>query len=250
MYGIGFIFFVFAVVHGALSRGLTNTEGMVDSTPQIPHYSWIGTEEWAVLKEAIAKDAPLLRKAGDVSHVSARLIAANLFVEQMRLYTSHRELFKTLFAPLKLLGSQNQFSWGIMGIKQKTAVRIEEYLKDNNSPFYPGPHYENLLDFTTDNPDEERFERLNNEDDHYWSYLYAGLFLKEIEVSWKTAGFDISHRPEILSTLYNIGFEHSRPNAHPQSGGARITLQGQTLSFGMLAASFYYSDELLDILPR
>jgi hypothetical protein len=67
---------------------------------------------------------------------------------------------------------------------------------------------------------------------------------------WKNAGFDISARPEILSTLYNIGFSHSKPNANPSSGGAAIEVGGVTYSFGDLAAQFYYSNELISEFPR
>jgi len=74
--------------------------------------------------------------------------------------------------------------------------------------------------------------------------------LHEVETQWKNAGFDISGRPEIISTLYNIGFTNSKPNSNPQSGGAPITLGSQTVSFGTLASQFYNSNELLDEFPR
>jgi hypothetical protein len=74
--------------------------------------------------------------------------------------------------------------------------------------------------------------------------LYAGLFIKQIITQWKNAGFDISHSPEIISTIYNLGFSKSIPNANPQSGGAQITIDGINYSFGSLGAQFYNSDEL------
>ena len=47
----------------------------------------------------------------------------------------------------------------------------------------------------------------------------------------------------------NIGFEHSVPEADPQSGGAEINIDNTYYSFGSLAKSFYDSDELL-IFPH
>ncbi|MEK7501817.1 MAG: hypothetical protein AAB629_02745, partial [Patescibacteria group bacterium] len=152
-------------------------------------------------------------------------------------------------APLKILGNQSQFSWGIMGIKQGTAIAIEEHLKDSASPFYLGKEYENLLDFTSKNIGNERFTRITDEKNHYYGYLYTALYLKQIMNQWKNAGFEIFNRPDILSTLYNIGFNNSHPNASPRSGGAAIEIGDKLYSFGFLAAEFYYSNELRDYFP-
>jgi hypothetical protein len=91
---------------------------------------------------------------------------------------------------------------------------------------------------------------MTDQHDHYYSYLYAGLFLKQIITQWNNAGFDISNSPDILATLYNLGFSKSQPHANPQSGGALITVSGTNYSFGSLAAVFYYSTELSDVFPR
>jgi hypothetical protein len=108
------------------------------------------------------------------------------------------------------------------------------------------------LDFatSTENIDSERFNRVTDEHNHYYTYLYAAILLKQIEKQWLNAGFDISNKPEILATLYNIGFANSKPNAYPQAGGAEIEIAGTKYSFGQLAYEFYYSNELLDIFPR
>ena len=140
-----------------------------------------------------------------------------------------------------------------MGIKEETALQIEKNLKDTTSPFYLGSKYENLLDFNTATSTgitDQRFIRMTDQHAHYYSYLYAGLYLKQIETQWKNAGFNISNRPDILSTLYNIGFKNSKPNANPQSGGAEIPIAGKTYSFGSFAGAFYNSNELLMEFPR
>jgi hypothetical protein len=178
------------------------------------------------------------------------MIVAPLVVEQLRMFFDERELFKTVFAPLKILGVQSQFSWGVMGVKQETAVAIEEHLKDSSSPFYLGPSYEHLLDFSTDNPDQERFARLTDQHNRYYSYLYGALYIKELETQWQKAGFSISDKPEIIGTLYNIGFAHSQPNASPQIGGAEISIGDTSYSFGALAADFYHSQELIEYFPN
>lgn len=211
---------------------------------------WSRGDEWLVFKTAVIKDRETLKKVESATGIESRLVVSLLAVEQLRLYHTNRELFKKVFYPLKLLGNQSQFSWGVMGLKQDTTVQIENHLKDSESPFYIGEGYENLLDFKSDNSGKERFERIIDEHDRYYSYLYAAVHLKQIITQWKNAGYDISDRPEIISTLFNIGFQNSKPNTNPKVGGAEIKIKNKVYSFGSLAGEFYYSNELLEEFPR
>ena len=211
---------------------------------------WSRGDEWLVFKTAVIKDRETLKKVESATGIESRLVVSLLAVEQLRLYHTNRELFKKVFYPLKLLGNQSQFSWGVMGLKQDTAVQIENHLKDSESPFYIGEGYENLFDFKSDNSGKERFERIIDEHDRYYSYLYAAVHLKQIITQWKNAGYDISDRPEIISTLFNIGFQNSKPNTNPKVGGAEIKIKNKVYSFGSLAGEFYYSNELLEEFPR
>ncbi len=259
--------FVLTVGYFGVKYGLTNTSGIIDEQRQsfldgadgeapasdmIASLPWTETEEWGVLDAAIRRDADAINRAAKDANVPARLIVANLITEQLRLFFSDREDYKQFFSPLKILGSQTQFSWGVMGMKEETAIPVEEHLKDPSSPFYPGRAYEHLLDFpaTTTDVKTERFTRMTDQHNHYWSYLYAGLFLKQIETQWRAAGFPIEGNVAVLSTLYNIGFSHSTPNGSPQVGGAAIDVNGETYSFGGIARDFYYSDLLIDVFPR
>jgi hypothetical protein len=242
----------------AVKFGITNEKGVIDvqreaffgadsAQPAAAENRFTGpwqeSEEWMVMDAAIRRDQAVIERAARDSDVSSRLIVANL--------VSEREAYKKWFYPLKILGPQSQFSWGVMGMKEDTAVMVENNLKDPASPYYLGPQYEHLLDFkTADVVAGERFTRMTDQHDHYWSYLYAGLYLKQIETQWERAGFPIDDRPDVLSTLFNIGFKYSVPKANPQVGGAAITLSNGTKSFGGLAQEFYDSDLLIDIFPR
>lgn len=245
-----FIGLVMVVGFVAIQLRWTKTEGVVDAQHDYfkekiaKNLEWEKSEEWKALKVAILKDKEDILKASESSGVGTRLIIAPLVVEQLRLYESNRELFKEFFSPLKMLGSQNQFSWGVMGIKEESARQIEQNLKNANSPFYLGPAYEHILDFTSDSPDSERFQRLTDDASRYYSYLYAGLYEKQLIAQWDKAGIPIHDRPEIVFTLFNIGFSNSRPHPNPSVGGAEIRFAGKEYSFGGLAFEFYYSDEL------
>ncbi len=271
LYYIGFaLLIIFAAIglflsagYAAVRFGWTNSEGIVDEQRDDfikgENLSWTETAEWITLKAAIIKDQNIINRAAKDAGVEPRLIVENLIGEQLRFFFDDRESYKKFFAPLKILGSETQFSWGVMGVKENTALQIEKNLTDRDSVFYLGSQYEHLLDFKTSAStstssstpiSQQRFVRMTDQHDHYWSYLYAGLYIHQIQNQWKAAGFNISDRADIIATLYNIGFANSTPNANPQSGGASIPVGDTTWSFGSLASSFYHSDELITEFPR
>lgn len=219
-------------------------------------FPWMNIEEWSVLSEAIIKDTLFIDSAARVTGVEARLIVACLIGEQIRLFNSSRETFKNVLAPLKILSLENKFSYGVTGIKPYTALQVQRNLRDRDSEFYLGEKYEHLLDFKNDSASTyisydtlDVCRRLIDYKNHYYSYLYAGLILKQIKVQWERAGFDISDRPEILATLYNVGFFMSEPKANPRVGGSRVSVGDNEYTFGSLAYEFYYSGELADKFP-
>lgn len=230
---------------------LLGAVGAVDTKPDISCSdkndvcNWNETREWAVVAGGIEKDRAIIERVAQETNISPRLIAAMVVPEQIRFFTSNREVFKRYFEPLKILGSLSQFSLGVSGIKQETAVTIEKHATNPHSPFYPGESYASLIAYTDGtNHNEALFERLTDDKDHYYSYLYTALFIKEIEAQWMRAGHDISNEPAIIATIFNIGFDGSKPKPNPQVGGTSVIVGGSTYTFGELAGLFYESDEL------
>jgi hypothetical protein len=245
----------------AVKFGITDTTGIIDNQREgfyetkdndekDKNLVWNQSEGWQVFKEAIIKDLAVLKRVEGETGVNARTILSVLAVEQLRLFNSERETFKTLFAPLKILGTQSQFSWGVTGIKPETAKQIEKNLKDTSSPYYLGKEFENYLNFKTRDPDNERFTRMTDYKDRYFSYLYSALYIKEVTSAWKKSGFSIDQNIGVIATLFNIGFENSKPNPDPKIGGAEIEIDGKIYSFGGLAKEFYESEELIEYFPR
>ncbi len=265
-----FIIYSFALIGAVLilgfvsqKSGLTQQNGVSEKSDYFTHsrflkdnqnYIWLNSEEYLTLKKALPKEKVVLDRIENETGVRPRLLASLLTVEQLRLYNSDREIYKKFFEPLNVLGVQSQFSWGVLGLKRETLIKIEENLKDAKSEYYLGDEalakFGPTLELKSIDPENERFQRIIDPVNHYYTYLYSALFLKQIEIQWEKAGFPISNRPEILATLYNIGFAHSMPNANPQAGGAEIEIGNSKTSFGRLAYEFYYSDELLDVFPR
>lgn len=248
----------------AVKWGFTNEKGVIDEQREAflgthqqaeagaSEYTgpWQESEEWKVMEDAIRRDEAVINRAAADAGVSPRLIVANLVAEQLRLFFTEREAYKKWFYPLKILGPQSQFSWGVMGMKEETAIEVEANLTNPSSPYYLGAGYEQKLAFSTSDPKTERFTRMTDQHDHYWSYLYAGLYMRQIMTQWERAGFPINEKPAIVSTLYNIGFKYSNPNPDPKVGGAGLTIAGKQYSFGGIAAEFYESDLLTDIFPK
>ncbi len=214
-------------------------------------FPWMNNVEWATIKEAIVKDQDSINSAAKVAGIEPRLLVSATIVEQVRLFNSEREIFKKFFEPLKILGNANKISLGVMGIKENTAIQTEEHLKDASSPYYLGSQLANVLDFPV--PEDiagQRYARLTAEEDkHYFSYLYGALYLKQMLTQWEKAGFELKFRPEIVGTLFNVGFPQSHPNPTPKVGGSKIEVDGTQYTFGSLAYEFYYSGELTDAFP-
>jgi len=209
-------------------------------------FPWMNNDEWHAIAEATIKDKSAIVRAGEMTGIEPRLIVSCMIVEQLRLFNSQRELFKKFFQPLKILGNANKISLGVMGIKETTATQIESHLVEINSPYYLGKNYEHSLDSISGST----FDRLTSEkENHYNSYLYGALYLKQMMNQWQKAGYDIQYRPEIVGTLFNVGFPQSRPKAEPKVGGSAITIGEAKYSFGSLAYEFYYSGEMQSEFP-
>jgi len=212
--------------------------------------SWKDTSEWKLLKEVFTRDQVIIKKAASDAGISPRLILGGVIGEQLRFFSNRRESFKNYFEPMKILAQLSKFSFGIAGLKPETVALVESHLKDSNSTFYLGKGMENVADYEPGvNQDTERMNRITDVKNPYYSYLYVGLFMREVEVEWANAGYDISNRPEVITTLYNLGFNRSIPKADARAGGAVISVGGKDYTFGDLGYEFYYSDELADIFP-
>jgi hypothetical protein len=212
-------------------------------------YEWMNIAEWQTFKEAVAKDKKLIDSAANLTGVEPRLIVACLVGEQIRLFNSGREAYKKWIGPLKILSVESQFSFGVTGIKEHTAKEIERLLMDRNSEYYLGEKYEHLLDINSSDSSNQRIARLTSYKNHFYSYMYAAVFLKQVKMQWERAGFPIDNRPEILVTLFNVGFPQSQPKANPRVGGSTIEIREKKYSFGAIGYQFYYSGELYDLFP-
>ena len=225
--------------------------GMQEINVPISAYAWADTDQWNLMKEVFTRDQEVIKKAAKDAGISPRLILSGVIGEQFRFFNNRRYSFKSYFEPLKILASLTNTSFGIAGLKPKTVGIIEDNLKNKNSPFYLGSDMEHVVDYgsTITDIESERMNRITNAKDPYYSYLYVGLYMREIMAQWQKKGFDISNRPDVLATLYNLGFYYSVPKADPVAGGTLININNTDYTFGDIGYEFYYSGELSDIYP-
>jgi len=212
---------------------------------------WMNDSGWFTLKNAIIRDEKLIKRAGEITGVDPRLIVACTVGEQIRLFNSRREDVKRYLGPA-IMSVQSQFSYGVNGIKDFTAAKVEANLKDSTSVFYMGKEYEHILDYDTvqcKNIQEARFNRLVDYRNHLYSYIYTGCIVHQTMLQWERAGYSIADRPDILCTLFNLGFNASKPSAQPRCGGSRISVNGITYTFGVIGNDFFYSGELSKEFP-
>lgn len=222
-------------------------------------FDWSNYGVWKDFSKVVIKDKEAIDSAAKICGVEPRMIVTCLVGEQVRMFNSRRELFKKYVMPFNYIILAKNFSFGVTGVKEQTAQFVERNLKDSTSVYYLGKKYRNLF-ATTDTTLQMQYDSLGNEQSiqvrrllqggkHFYSYLYTGLILKQLCVQWKKSGQDISKRPEILATLFNLGFKKSIPKSKPEVGGSVITIAGKEYTFGGLCFEFYYSGELFKHFP-
>lgn len=265
VYVFALIGLLFVLVFIGMRFNLLNVRGSIDERNEFfattTNYSqpcisesekvcaWNETPEWLTVKEGLRKDSDIISRVAKETGVPARLIAGAVVPEQLRFFTSEREVYKRYFEPLKILGSLSQFSLGVSGIKQETARMVEQNLADQSSPFYTGADDAALVAYSTTDDDRasELYNRLTDAENHYYSYLYTALTLKQFMTQWEKGGYPIDEKPGVVITLFNIGFERSIPKENPQVGGAGVSVGGRSYTFGALGELFYSSGELRDV---
>lgn len=238
-------------------KKITESINSKQKTTALSVFEWMNIDEWKYFKQAVAKDKKWIDSAAALSGVEPRIIVSCLVGEQVRLFNSRRERFKNAVAPLKTLALETNQSYGVTGIKEFTAAAIERYLKDSTSVYYCGKKYAHLLDYDTslnyanklNDTMSVRIQRLVQFDNHFYSYLYAAFFVKQIRNQWARAGYPIDNRPEILASLFNLGYSKSKPKKRPEVGGSVFKIRETEYTFGSVAYEFYFSGEMADLFP-
>lgn len=214
---------------------------------------------WNTFCNAVRKDKLAIDSAARIAGVESRMIVMCLVGEQVRMFNANRERFKQYVYPFNLVILPNNRGYGVTSILEHTALRIERQLIDKNSKFYPGDYFYKCLNTTDAAPGllidsiqahkHKTIQRLIKGGDHFYAYLYTAFLIRQYQAHWQSEGYDLSYRPEIVGTLFNLGFEKSKPRNNPQVGGSTFKVGDKDYTFGGLCFEFYYSGELMKDFP-
>jgi len=214
---------------------------------------------WNTFCNAVRKDKAAIDSAARIAGVEARMIVMCLVGEQVRMFNASRERFKQYVYPFNSVILPNNRGYGVTSILEHTALRIERQLVDKNSKFYPGDYFYKCLNTTDAAPglvvdsikahQHKTIQRLIKGGDHFYSYLYTAFLIRQYQAHWQREGFDLSYRPEIVGTLFNLGFDKSKPKKKPEVGGSSFKVGDKEYTFGGLCFEFYYSGEMMKDFP-
>lgn len=214
---------------------------------------------WKTFCDAVKKDKAAIDSASRITGVESRMIVMCLVGEQVRMFNANRERFKQYVYPFSRVILPKNRGYGVTSILEHTALQIEQNLINKNSPFYPGDYFYKCLNTTDAAPglvvdsikahQHKTIQRLIMGGDHFYSYLYTAFLIRQYQAHWQRAGQDLSYRPEIVGTLFNLGFHKSKPKKNPEVGGSSFTVGNKEYTFGGLCYEFYYSGEMLKDFP-
>lgn len=222
-------------------------------------YSWSNYQVWRDFCRVVKKDKHAIDSVSRLTGVESRLIVMCLVGEQVRMFNSGREKFKKYVLPFNRILLPTNRGYGVTGILEHTALRIENTLFNAKSEFYAGDYFQNCINVRDSFPEVindtikahklKTIQRLIRGGDHYYSYLYTAFLLRQYQAHWERNGFTLENRPEILASLFNLGYEKSKPKKNPEAGGSTFNVGGKDYTFGGLCFEFYYSGELQDLFP-
>jgi hypothetical protein len=222
-------------------------------------FPWANYREWKEFCHVVKADKKAIDSVSRLTGVESRLIVMCLVGEQIRMFNSGRERFKKYVLPYTRLFLPTNRGYGVTGILEHTALKIEQNLFDKRSAFYAGDYFQKCVNVNDSFPDvvksdieahkHKTIQRLISGGDHYYCYLYTAFFLRQLQSHWEKSGFTLAYRPEILGTLYNLGYQKSKPKKNPEVGGSSFNVGDIKYTFGGLCYEFYYSGELQELFP-
>lgn len=210
------------------------------SSNNLYSYAFSSTEAFSYIWDKLAVDS-VDTYTSTIDTVSAEfwidpyLIKAAIMTEQLRWLTTYRGIFKQILASNKYIMVMSQFSYGIWGIKEATALEVEERFSQNDSRLYDTFF---AYDSTEYSSSTQRKARLTDTSNYYYQIAYIAGALSMYQHQWQQAGYDISRNSWILLTLYNVWYKE--PNPHPSIWWATLTIGGEKYSFGSLSLMLYY----------
>ncbi|PWL44980.1 MAG: hypothetical protein DBY45_04840 [Clostridiales bacterium] len=171
--------------------------------------------------KVIMEHADEIKMAATRYQVDAAIIAGCIFTEQYLNVDFVDDLTDWIGATGIL-----DTSIGIGQVKVSTAKQLEEagYMSktyvDNGVNFViPTPLTTSVKELNQRAETAARAKRLDND---YENIMYVAAYLSQFVDQWKEEFPEISVRPDILGTLFNLGYRTPNPNPSPNSFGSTV----------------------------
>ena len=206
------------------------------------------------VEESIEKLSPYINQYSEELGVDSRIVGGIIYVESLRYFTTEKgfieaKLNSSSFTKelLKLYGA----TYGVGQMSSDEQRRCIENFNNPNTSFYMGKQFENYLsedDFKKVQEGEETVSDLGIISRDYKhpdiQVKFIASFVAQIQKQWGKAGHNISNRPDVLATLYNLGFDKSKPKANPKAGGSKNYIFGKTINFGEAVQQWHDTSNL------
>lgn len=177
--------------------------------------------------EAINENSEYIINAANFYNVDPCIVAACIFTEQDLNYDWKDQYFDYILSFYNIL----DMSVGLGQMRVSTAKFIEDMNYIEEAKATDGGWNVPIIGNIHGTEQMMRVYRLNNNESNVY---YVAAYIRYFVDVWEDNYNEISNRPDILATLYNLGHEITSPNSSPQSN-----------SFGDHANDYYYMMYLL-----
>jgi len=207
-----------------------------------------------------------IQEASRKTWIDKKLIVSAIAVEQLRYLNSNRAFAKKLLMQNKFLTNFSQFSYWLGGIKVDTFININKRLKKYEPYIYNKYflYYDNLSkksqdeiatlkevwqrDETNKNIDYDNDKIIGLLKKHDVSTLYIAWLLLSIKDKRKNYWINISNKPWVILTLYNM-WNIKTPHKNPWIGGSLIPIWNNKKKYfwEIWSIFYYYIDYYLNL---
>ena len=173
--------------------------------------TYIFSEDHSETMKKIRNNYKYILDASHYFQINPSILASIIYTERTLIVDWTDEVFDVAIAKLGL-----NSSIGFCQIKIKTVFFVEAQITDSNRAYFPGFIYNGLLKVS------ESIDKLINKlKRDSLNIYYAAAYLRIIQSYWKSNGYTIDNKPEIIGSLYQTGLfypdgKERKPRWNPQ----------------------------------
>ena len=218
------------------------------------YYNFAQNKYFAYIMDAIQKDEKtryFLKKYSEIYKIDYRIAIAVILIENMRMFSTYKGVFKQVFAWLKIpkLTVMSKFSYGMFGIKLITVDFIvnNSWKDENISWLYKYYVFKNWKYYRKKWEDNNLIKEIVNSKEKQVILFYKLLHIEKKRRKEKWIDFDkiqeeefITNIPWVLGTIWNIWWR-TTPKKDYDTGWSVLKFLWEPIYFGDLVNTIYFS---------